>query len=88
MAQPSRASHYNGRLVGDEVNDFDDFDLAFRLNKHVREGNARQVDKMLAAGASIEGSPLVDHRPLMTVAGITMIRPKHRFDGIMCYWGG
>jgi len=66
MAQPSRASHYNRRLVGDEIKEFD---LSYRLSRHLREGNARQVDKMLADGASIEGSTLVEYRPLMEAAG-------------------
>lgn len=64
----TRASHHNRELVGDELREFD---LAYRLDKHVREGNTRLVDKMLAAGASIEGSPLMEGRPLMTAAGTT-----------------
>lgn len=48
-----------------------EFDLAFRIDKHVRDGDTRLVGKMLAAGASIEGSPLMEGRPLMTAAGIS-----------------
>lgn len=59
-------SHHNRRLVGDELKEFE---LAFRLAKHVKEGNTRLVDRMLADGASIEGSRLMEERPLMVAAG-------------------
>ena len=68
MARFNRSSHHNRELVGDELMEFD---LAFRIDKHVRDGDTRLVGKMLAAGASIEGSPLMEGRPLMTAAGIS-----------------
>lgn len=64
----SRTSDHNRRLVGDELREFD---LAYRLTKHVRGGNTRQVDRMLADGASIDGSRFMEYRPLMLAAGKT-----------------
>lgn len=64
----SRGSHYNRRLVGVELKEFD---RAFRLTKHTRECNTRQVDRVLAEGASIDGSHLIEERPLMIASGTT-----------------
>ena len=64
----SRGSHYNRRLVGVELQEFD---RAFRLTKHTRECNTRQVGRVLAEGASIGGSHLIEERPLMMIASGT-----------------
>lgn len=66
MPFPGKGSHHNRTLVGDEL---EEFKLAYRLAKHAREGNTRQVDRVLAEGASIDGSYLMEERPLMIASG-------------------
>lgn len=73
MEMEPRSSHHNRRLVGDELKEFD---LAYRLTKHTREGNTRLVDRVLAEGASIDGSWFMEERPLMIASGATQ---KYRF---------